>query len=68
MTEKLTFQQIFIQGSAVYLYKRPVFAGAVFMNGTGNQLFTGAALAMDEYRGICLGHIFDKLKKPQHRR
>ena len=52
MTEKLAFEQVFTQGSAVDGYKGPVLAQTIVMYRPGDQFLTGAARTSENHRAV----------------
>ena len=56
VAEHLAFEEALGESAQIDLDKRCLPAGAVGMNGFGNQLLTGSALARHQDRGLCGGH------------
>ena len=47
MAEQFTFDQVVRYRTAIYCYKVLTMAPAMFMQGTGNQFFTGTGFTSD---------------------
>ncbi len=59
MAEQFAFDERLGQRGAVECDKWTLSAGAVVMQGLGDQLFSGPAFPSDEYRGSAIGNLFD---------
>src|SRR5262245_25099500 len=68
MTKKLTLQQIEGNGGAVQLQEGASKPRADVVNGSGDQLFAGAGLSLDQHSGIRRRNAFDLLKDGLQRR
>jgi hypothetical protein len=68
VAEQLTLQKARAEGGAGDLHERPAGALGVAVDGRGDQLLAGAALAGDEYRLGGRRHPADGLEHLHHRR
>ena len=66
MAEELAFEQRAWVGRAVDHHEGFLPAGAVLVDGPGNQLLAGAALPLDEHGGVGRGHVLDQLVDDLH--
>jgi hypothetical protein len=64
--EQLALQELFRDGRAVQRQEGSLGAGAVLVDGAGDQLLAGAALAGDEYRHVLGGDAADRLVDLAH--
>src|SRR5688572_15325767 len=60
VSKQFAFEQVFWNGSAIHGHKRIIFPLALSMDGTGHELFAGAALTGDKHRDIGKRNSFDE--------
>ncbi|SVM49081.1 Uncharacterized protein conserved in bacteria [Klebsiella pneumoniae] len=68
MAEQLRFRQAFAERAAVDGQERPVTARAMVMQVAGDDLFTGAGFADDQYGRLCWGQFIQQALKSFRRR
>src|SRR5690349_13265560 len=66
--EELGFEQCFDKRRAIHRHERPTAPGADLVDLPGNQLFAGAALAVDERDEVRRRHTLDALAHRSHDR
>ena len=64
--EEFTFEEVFGNRRAVDGEERPAGALAVIVDGAGNQLFSCAAFARDERRGVRGGKLPNQFENVLH--
>src|SRR5438067_3158839 len=60
------FQQVSGHGAGIHGNEWPVFARRVHVNGFGDQLLAGSALALDEHGGAAGGHLAHQIEYAEH--
>jgi hypothetical protein len=68
MTKQLALQQVVRQRRAVKFDERGGGARRIMVDGVGDQLFPGAALAAYQHRGIPAGNLTNNIHNLPHRR
>src|SRR5216683_3153625 len=66
--EQLAFEKRFRQCRAIQRHERLIFALAIFVNGARGKLFSRAAFAVDQNRGIAGSDLLDELVDLGHAR
>src|SRR6266849_8206501 len=66
--EQLAFEKRFRQCRAIQRHERLIFALAIFVNGARGKLFSRAAFAVDQNRGIAGSDLLDELVDLAHAR
>ncbi len=66
VSEKGALDQLARHRAAVEYDKRPVAARGVIVNLLGDQLLAGAGLALDQHRGVGVGHILEQIEHLPH--
>ncbi len=67
MTEQLALDERFRDGRAVHRHEGPFGAWAHLMNCPGQDFFSCAAFAFDQYRHVALSHLVGGLEHRFHR-
>ena len=67
VAEQLALQHPLGQCRAVHGHERPVGPRAEVVDGPGDQFLARAALALDQHRGVGVGHLLDQLEDLPHR-
>src|SRR5262249_31080400 len=66
VTKKLAFEQILRDGAAVDGHEGVILASAPRVNGTSNELFAYAALALNQHRRLEVRNLGDRAKDVPH--
>ena len=67
IAEQLAFQEAVRQRRTVHRHERPMCARTASMDIPSQDLLAGAALALDQNRGLTDRDAFDGVQDPQHR-
>src|SRR5207245_6602312 len=68
MPEQLAFEQVLGDGRAVEGQEWRLGPWAVLIDGSGDQLLAGAALAADQHRDVLSGDAADRFVRSEERR
>ena len=66
VAEQLALDEVGIEGGDVDRQEGPVAAGAVAVNGAGDELLSGSAFSGDEHGGVARRHQGDALERGLH--